>query len=556
MNDISRQFKLTGISVLIVLLLLSCSTHQSTKAKSSGTIASMPIDWRDEIIYHVMPRSFYDSDGDLHGDLNGFVEKLDYLQELGVTTILFTPLYASEFYHNYFPTDYEKIDPEYGSKEDYLHFVRAVHKRGMKFLMDMETQYAQSGNKWFDDSYQNPSSEYSDFIYYNDSLNQLPEQIFMESGSPLYDFTAWPGDKYNIVILDLNNDRLRQWMVDFYAYWVDPNGDGNFEDGVDGFRIDHIMDDLDKKGIFTDLYSSFWNPIFLKCKSINPDILILGEQSHWSDYGDDMVARSGADAAFNFQLRFALAGEEDADDMFSDPVSKSVIMDPMRIHEVVSESVIRFKDGTYVVSFLENHDTYRWASVVNGNTGQIRIGAALYLLLPGIPSIYYGQELGLTGIKGDWGSDENDIPVREAFPWTTEPDNDGTAVFYKNTGECWNVSFHRTEAIRELALSVQLQDSESLWYHYQELIALRKKYPAFRQGSYTPVYLNDSRFMAFRRAHDGNELLVILNVLGENLRLIESDLSGWHAEPVAGEFQVEKNGALSLEPYQYVVLKN
>ena len=90
--------------------------------------------------------AFYDSDGDRHGDLKGFTSKLDYLKELGVTAILFTPIVESGFYHNYFPTDYEKIDPEYGTKEDYINFVRAVHAKGMKFIMDMETQYAQSGH--------------------------------------------------------------------------------------------------------------------------------------------------------------------------------------------------------------------------------------------------------------------------------------------------------------------------------------------------------------------------------------------------------------------------
>ena len=91
----------------------------------------------------------------------------------------------------------------------------------MKFLMDMETQYAQSGNIWFDDSYKNPASPWSDFIYYSDSANEFPEQIFMPSRSPLYEFTAWPGNKYNIVFLDLNHPRVKAWMKDFYAYWVD-----------------------------------------------------------------------------------------------------------------------------------------------------------------------------------------------------------------------------------------------------------------------------------------------------------------------------------------------
>ena len=204
---------------IIAILLLSIITFNSCKeSKKVETISvektKEPIKWNNEVIYHVMQRSFYDSNSDLHGDLNGFVEKLDYLQDLGVTTILFTPLYESEFYHNYFPTNYKNIDPEYGTMEEYINFVKEVHKRDMKFLMDMETQYAQSGNIWFDDSYKNPESEYSDFIYYADSLNTETEQIFRPSKSPLWDFKAWPGETHNIVLLDLNNERVKKWMTD------------------------------------------------------------------------------------------------------------------------------------------------------------------------------------------------------------------------------------------------------------------------------------------------------------------------------------------------------
>ncbi len=133
----------------LILMLLSCSEVHENKGNNT-------VNWQDEVIYHVMQRSFYDSSGDRHGDLKGITGKLDYLEELGVTAILFTPLYKSDFYHNYFPVDYEKIDPRYGSMDDYFEFIEAVHDRGMKFIMDMETQYVQNGNLWFEDSYMNP----------------------------------------------------------------------------------------------------------------------------------------------------------------------------------------------------------------------------------------------------------------------------------------------------------------------------------------------------------------------------------------------------------------
>lgn len=542
------MYKLSLLLILMTVAFLGCQRPDET------TRSDQPVNWNDEIIYHVMPRSFYDANGDLHGDLNGFVQKLDYLKELGVTAILFTPLYESEFYHNYFPTNYENIDPEYGTKEDYLNFVKAVHEKGLKFLMDMETQYAQSGNVWFDDSYRNPSSSYSDFIYYTDSLNEYPEQIFMASKSPLYEFAAWPEkETHNIVCLDMNNPVVKQWMTDFYVYWVDPNGDGDFEDGVDGFRIDHIMDDLDHKGVFTNLYTDFWQPIFQKCRALNPDLFIVGEQANWNEYGDEMIRKSGANGAFNFPLRFALAGEENTGDMFKDPTASGVKMDPARIHQVVQESMKRFGDSTFTINFLENHDTDRWASVVNKKGGQMRMAAVLNLLLPGVPAIYYGQELGVTGQVGDWGSDVNHIPVREGFPWTSNAGDPGNAIFYKNTGVWWDSSFWNTESIRELALTAQREDSSSLWNHYRELIRIRKDYPAFRQGSYEPVQTGTDQVLGFRRELGEKAVMAFINLSDSSIQFIPEVLKNSKMKLIVGD--VTSADSLRLEPYQYVVFE-
>ncbi|MEZ4797832.1 MAG: alpha-amylase family glycosyl hydrolase [Flavobacteriaceae bacterium] len=541
---------------IITILLLSIITFNSCKEYKKSQVISEektiePINWNNEVIYHVMQRSFYDSNGDLHGDLNGFVEKLDYLKDLGVTTILFTPLYESDFYHNYFPTNYQNIDPEYGTKDDYINFVKAVHKKGLKFLMDMETQYAQSGNIWFDDSYKNPKSEYSDFIYYTDTSNQYPEQIFMKPNSPLHDFNLWPNKKRNIVLLDLNHQRVKDYMMDFYTYWVDPNKDGNFDDGVDGFRIDHIMDDLDYKGIFVNMYQDFWKPIFTECKTINPNIFVLGEQSNWNNYGEEMVSKSGADAAFSFPLRFALAGEEGTHDMYIDPTSKGVKMDPKRIHNEVNETMKRFNDSTFTVNFLENHDTARWASVVNNNEGQKRVAAVLNVLLPGVPSIYYGQELGLTGQTNEWGSDANHIPVREAFPWTSNFNDKGNAVWYKNTGEWWDNSIWNSDAITTLSLKAQKANKNSIWFHYEKLIEIRTKNEAFRLGNYEPLFTDIDGVLAFNRAIDNQSFTVIVNV-SENQVTIDNFQYG---EVVYENLSLKNNNSLTLKPYGFIIVK-
>jgi glycosidase len=171
-----------------------------------------------------------------------------------------------------------------------------------------------------------------------------------------------------------------------------------------------------------------------------------------------------------------------------------------------------FGDSTYTINFLENHDTNRWATVVNGNQGQIRIGAVLNILLPGVPSIYYGQELGVTGKIQEWGYDVNHIPVREAFPWTPNPNDNGTAVFYKETGQWWDQSFFLTGEPEKLALSVQKADSSSLWNLYHKLLAFRKESNAIKNGDFIQTITNNPNFLAFTRQAKDEKVVVMINL--------------------------------------------
>jgi len=517
-----------------------------------GSIYAKEPDWYHEIIYHVFQRSFYDSNGDRNGDINGVIQKLDYLKELGITTIMFTPLYNSDCYHNYFATDYEKIDPKYGTMDDYLSLIKAIHKNGMKFIMDMETQYAQNGNNWFDDSYKNPGSKYSDYIYYSDSLNRYPEQFFIPSHSDLVFSKAWPDIKLNIVYLNLNNQKIKDWTRNFYAHWVDPNRDGKFDDGVDGFRIDHMMDDLDNKGTFTNMFVNFWKPVFQYCKAINPNLFVIGEQSNWAEYGDEMIEKSGIDASFGFPIQFAITGTPEYFRRNSSDSTLKYSLNANHIGKQVSQTLQRIPHGKYYFSFLENHDTERFASVVKNDKRKIACGAILNLLLPGIPSIYYGQELGVTGQIGNWGFDANHIPVREAFPWTPNPDDPGTAVFYKGTGQWWNQSYFKTGASEKLALSVQQKDPASIWNLYRHLIDFRKTNRAITEGNFNQIQTGSPDILAFSR-ESGNEKVVVMLNLTENT--VTTKLPSVKNYQFQEEIRI-KGDCLVFQPYGYIVYKN
>ena len=450
---------------------------------------------KGEIIYHVFQRSFYDTNGDLHGDLNGVRQKLDYLQELGVTSILLLPLYESVYYHNYFAVDFGKIDPEFGTMQDYVSLVKDVHRRGMKIYMDMETQYVTEDQVFWKDSYNNPKSKYTDYILYNDSLNTKPESIIFG----LNELPGYDGTKKKVTTANLTSKNFQAYNFELFKYFVDPNNDGRFDDGVDGFRLDHCMDDLDFKGRLTDLFSKFWTPMLTRLKQINSKLSIVAEQAVWASYGNEYFDKANVDRVFGFQLQAAIAS-----------------FDKKRIGAIADTTLNMIPHNKQQVVFIENHDIQRFASAVNKNLQKEKIGAALNLLIGGVPSIYYGQELGMFGKNagGKYGmTDANDIPIREAFEWNKADTGKGMALWYRNTGPWWDET--NLKANDGVSLEEERHDSNSLFNYYKQLIRLRQSIPALINGTYQTLINDNDNVLSFSRK-EGHTVFVVINLSGKS----------------------------------------
>jgi glycosidase len=444
---------------------------------------------KDEVIYHVFQRSFFDSDGDQHGDLNGLRSKLDYLQQLGVTAVQLTPLYESMYYHNYFATDFYKIDPRYGTMHDYLQLVKELHRRGMKIYLDMETQYVASDHIWFRDSYKNPKSKYSDYIIYTDKTNSTPIKIV----GGVSDFTGYDGVTRKLVMVNLNNKQVQAYNYRFFKFLMDPNGDGKFNDGVDGFRLDHMMDNLDNANRLPHLFTSFWNPLIAKLRNINPKIKIVAENADWGGFGINYLTQTKIDRVFDFRLAFAIRNQSKKE-----------------IEKMVDSTLLQTPKGKQQVVFIENHDMGRFASVVKSNPGKLRIGCALNLLIGGVPAIYYGQELGQTGEHGNWNAtDGNDIPDRQAFEWYKSDEGPGMAYWYKN-GPWWTKG--NTDIPNDgVSLEEEKNDPNSLWNYYRRMIKLRHEYPVIINGEYRNLDNDNNKVLTFERFKNGGKVVVAIN---------------------------------------------
>jgi alpha-amylase len=447
--------------------------------------------YKEEIIYHIFQRSFYDSNGDMHGDLNGIRQKLDYLQQLGVTAILLTPLYESVFYHNYFATDFKKIDPRYGTMNDYLRLIKELHRRGMKFYMDMETQYVTEDHIWWKDGFGNLKSPYSDYILYDDKAHTQPSTIVFN----LRGLLGYDSVYRKITTVNLNSTKVLEYNYRLFKFWVDPNNDGKFDDGVDGFRLDHMMDNLDKKPQLQHLFANFWRPLLGKLRAINPKLKIVAEQAEWGSLGLDYLKKGGVDRVFAFRLAYAVRS-----------------FNKKQLAAAADSTFLATPAGKQQVVFIENHDTPRFSYGIKGDPDKLKIGAALNLLLGGVPSIYYGQELGMTGTPGNFGAtDANEIPDRQAFEWYKSDQGKGMAYWYKLKG-AWKDKFNNDVPNDGISLEEEQNKPSSLWNFYREMISVRKANPVISNGTYKTLKNNNDQVFTFMRYEGDKKLIVAVNL--------------------------------------------
>jgi glycosidase len=483
---------------------------------------------KGEIIYHVFQRSFYDSNGDNQGDLNGLKEKLDYLQDLGVTAILLLPLYDADCYHNYFAHDFEKIDPEYGTMQDYIALVKAIHRRGMKIYIDMETQYVTEKHAWWQDAVGNLSSKYSDCILFDDAAHNTPACMVFD----LRALNSYDGSSIKVTTVNLRSSKVLAYNKKLFGFFVDPNHDKKFDDGVDGFRLDHAMDNLDGKPALTHLFVHFWKPLLTHLKQINPRLKNVAEQSDWKDYGFAYYEQAGVDRVFGFGLQAAIQS-----------------FDKQQLINKADTILARCPPGKAPIVFIENHDMDRFASVEK-NIQKQQVAAALMLLIGGVPSIYYGQEIGMQGKIGAFSNtDGNDIPRREAFDWYSGAEGPGMALWYKNSGPWWTHT--NLKAQDGISLEEQQRDSSSLFQYYKKLIRLKQSNPALANGQYTPAQNDNPSVFSFYRIYKKKKVLVVVNLSNavQNAVFAKADKKYallWGKSSVL-------NQAVALKPYEVVV---
>lgn len=422
--------------------------------------------WDDAVFYEIFVRSFQDSDGDGVGDFNGLISRLDYLQQLGITGLWLMPIAQSPSYHGYDVVDYYQVDDEYGTKEDFLRFMEEAHARDIRVIVDLVLNHTSREHAWFQEALE-PTSEKRDWYVWGEEK----QQYWHETVHGYYYGYFWEG----MPDLNYRNPAVSEAMQDVTRFWLE-------EMGVDGFRLDAIkhlveegeqIENTEATHEWLQEYHDFY-------KSVQPDALAVGEVWSYSKLASTYVPDE-VDLVFEFDL--------------ADAMLESALMgNRRRAQETLSESIKLFPRGQFA-TFLANHDQTRTRSRLIKDE-QAKLAATMQLMTPGVPFIYYGEEIGMEGKKPD----EN---LRRPMQWTGEKGVGFT------TSTPWNAPF---EDYQERHVAAQQEDANSLLAHYRALIQLRNQHQALRTGEWLPLESEEEAIYAFLRYDDNQTFLILMNL--------------------------------------------
>ncbi|MDE1894902.1 MAG: DUF3459 domain-containing protein [Xanthomonadaceae bacterium] len=482
------------------------------------------------VYYEIFVRSWYDTNGDGIGDLNGVTAKLNYLKSLGVSGIWLMPINPSPSYHGYDITDYYAINPQYGTLADFDHLLAEAHKRGIKVIMDLVINHTSNQHPWFIAA-ADPASPYHDWYSWSKPGTDL--KAISATGSPAWHklgkqyyegtFTAEMPD------LDYDTPAVRREMIKVGQYWL--------KQGVDGFRLDaaqHIYFDFksqkdDPRVLAKNL--AWWSQFRQGMDAVEPGAYIVGEVARHSP---EKIAPyfKPLSAAFDFPLA----------DKVIDSVRRERNHGLGRLLEH-TDTLLAAVAGRHGVDapFLSNHDQERVMSQLDGNAQHMRVAAAILLTLPGHPFIYYGEELGLRGLKPD-------PDLREAMRW--QPATDAP-------GETHWKALSANQA-GDLSVAAEQADPGSLLHLYQRLIRWRIDIPALRDGKVQTYPVAASQLLAYTLQDATGRVLVLHNLSGaaQSVRLAAKPAGRFTTLLRQSQAGVAlKDGQLQLPPYSTAIVQ-
>ncbi|MFT9599762.1 glycoside hydrolase family 13 protein [Mesobacillus sp.] len=517
--------------------------------------------WKKSIVYQIYPRSFYDSNGDGIGDLQGIIQKLDYLKELGVDVIWLSPIYDSPNDDNgYDIRDYYQIMKQFGTMEDLNRLLDAAHQRGLKIIMDLVVNHTSDEHSWFVESKKGLANPYRDYYVWKPGKNgKEPNNWGSIFSGPAWDYDENTNEYYLHLFSkkqpDLNweNPALRNEIYTMMKFWLDK--------GIDGFRMDVINfiskvpglpDGEVKEGaIYGDGGPYFVNgpKIHKYLREMNEkvlshyDILTVGEMPGAST-ADAVMYTNPENKEINMIFTFEHMGLD------SGPTEKWDLK-PLNLVDL-KENLTKWQSELHGTGwnslYWNNHDQPRIVSRF-GDDQEYRVESAKMLatclhMMQGTPYIYQGEEIGMTNVKFESIEQYQDVETlnmfREKRSLGVPTEDIMNSIYVKGRDNArtpmqWNEQIHSgftkgtpwievNPRYKEINVEAALEDKESIFYHYKHLISLRKKLDVITTGDFNLLFEDHPKIFAYERRSENEKLIVLCNFSNEEIVIEEEAL--------------------------------
>ena len=489
-------------------------------------------DDNNRVFYEIFVGSFSDSNGDGVGDLQGIINRMDYLNDgdpfsglsLGVEGLWLTPIFQSPSYHKYDVTDYYTIDPAFGTMEDLKQLIDLCHERDVKIILDLPINHTGHKNRLFTNFVNahilnNPGNIYYDFFTWANEGDPLPVgRTFAKAPGTRLLYEANFSEQMPEPNFD--NPMVRQYMLDVALFYLDL--------GVDGFRFDAA-----KYIYFGDHAASvdFWDWYIGELKKVKPDVYTVAEV--WD--GDGIIDQYlPVTPCFNFAT-------SQAEGLIADTARAGDVNRFTAYMESYLGRLDRLGGDKRATLFISNHDMDRSAGYLTAASGQMKCAASLYLLSPGSPFLYYGEEISLRGSRGGSSTDAN---RRMAMLW-----GDGDTI---RDPEGTTYAKQSPYTVKDLS-----RIGDSLLNHVKQLIMIRKANPEIARGEYKALQFEGDKLGGFTCSWNGSTVAVLHNTTQRDITVDLSavtDLSFTMISGIAGADGVILDGTMLTLPGQTSVV--
>lgn len=500
-------------------------------------------DWRKSVVYQIYPKSFNDTTGSGEGDIQGIIEKLDYLQYLGVDYLWLTPVYESPMNDNgYDISNYYKINERFGTIEDLKSLIAKAHQRNLKIMMDIVINHTSTDHEWFKKAYEDQESPYRDYYFFRRSADNKPPTNWESK----FGGNAWKYDPktesyylhlFDVTQADLNwdNPEVRKALYDIINYWIDF--------GVDGFRFDVI--NLISKGEFKD--SQYIGKEFY---TDGPRVHEYLHEMNQHTFGNREMMTVGEMSSTTIEdcIKYSNPERQELSSVFNfhhlkvDYVNgekwTNAKLDFHKLKEILMEWQLGIFDGNgWNAIFWCNHDQPRVVSrfgddsTPHNHQESAKMLATVLHMLQGTPYIYQGEEIGMTDPHFNDINQYRDVESLNAYDNMKERgfeeseileilgqksrDNSRTPVQWSNlenagftTGQPW---IDIPENYHSINVETAINDENSVLHTYRKLIQLRHEHDIVTYGSIEPLHMEHDKLFIYKRHYNEETWLIIAN---------------------------------------------